>query len=163
MSIPQGSFDAVIIGAGPVGLNIAKVLTDRGKRVLILEAGRASGLSYDGWRSYVDTYRSALVKEPNSPYPPNPNAQSTYSQDILNIQQCVPVISGYQVENRPLSFGSTCLRSLCGTSLHWLGTCPRMVPNDFRMKTIYGVGVDWPISYDELQPYYCQAEWALGV
>ena len=163
MSVPQGSFDAVIIGAGPVGLNIAKVLTDRGKRVLILEAGRASGLSYDGWRSYVDTYRSALVKEPNSPYPPNPNAQSTYSQDILNIQQRVPVISGYQVEKGPLSFGSTYLRSLGGTSLHWLGTCPRMVPNDFRMKTIYGVGVDWPISYDELQPYYCQAEWALGV
>lgn len=163
MSIPQGSFDAVIIGAGPVGLNIAKVLTDRGKRVLILEAGRASGLSYDGWLSYVDTYRSALVKEPNAPYPPNPNAQSTYSQDILNIQNRVPVISGYQVEKGPLSFASTYLRSLGGTSLHWLGTSPRMVPNDFRMKTLYGVGVDWPISYDELQPYYCQAEWALGV
>ncbi len=163
MSIPQGSFDAVIIGAGPIGVNIAKVLTDRGKRVLILEAGRASGLSYDGWLSYVDTYRSALVKEPNAPYPPNPNAQSTYSQDILNIQNRVPVISGYQVERGPLSFASTYLRSLGGTSLHWLGTCPRMVPNDFRMKTLYGVGVDWPISYDELQPYYCQAEWALGV
>ncbi len=163
MTVPQGSFDAIIIGAGPVGLNIAKVLTDRGKRVLILEAGRASGLSYDGWLSYVDTYRSALVKEPNSPYPPNPNAQSTYSQDILNIQQRVPVISGYQVEKGPLSFGSTYLRSLGGTSLHWLGTCPRMVPNDFRTKTMYGVGVDWPITYDELQPYYCQAEWALGV
>ncbi|MEP7381169.1 MAG: GMC family oxidoreductase [Gemmatimonadota bacterium] len=163
MTVPQGSYDAIVIGAGPVGASIAKVLTDRGKRVLILEAGRASGLTYDGWRSYVDTYRSALVKEPNSPYPPNPNAQSTYSQDILNIQKRVPVISGYQVEKGPLSFASTYLRSLGGTSLHWLGTCPRMVPNDFRMKTMYGVGVDWPLSYDELQPYYCQAEWLMGV
>lgn len=163
MTLPQGSYDAIIIGAGPVGVNVAKVLTDAGKRVLILEAGRASGLSYDGWLSYVDTYRSALVKEPNSPYPPNPNAQSTYSQDILNIHKRVPILAGYQVEKGPLAFGSTYLRSLGGTSLHWLGTCPRMVPNDFRLKTTYGVGVDWPLAYDDLQPWYCKAEWALGV
>ena len=163
MTTPQGSYDAVIIGAGPVGVNIAKVLTDRGKRVLLLEAGRASGLSYDGWLSYVDTYRSAVMKEPNAPYPPNPNAPSTYAQDILNIQHKIPILSGYQVERGPLSFASTYLRSLGGTSLHWLGTCPRMVPNDFRLKTVYGVGVDWPITYDDLQPYYCKAEWALGV
>ena len=163
MTTPQGSYDAIIVGAGPVGVNIAKVLTDRGKRVLLLEAGRASGLSYDGWLSYVDTYRSAVMKEPNAPYPPNPNAPSTYAQDVLNIQHKIPILSGYQVEKGPLSFASTYLRSLGGTSLHWLGTCPRMVPNDFRLKTVYGVGVDWPISYDDLQPYYCKAEWALGV
>lgn len=51
MTLPQGSYDAVIIGAGPVGVTIAKTLTDQGKRVLLLEAGRASGLSYDGWLS----------------------------------------------------------------------------------------------------------------
>ena len=83
MTMPQGSYDAIIIGAGPVGVNIAKVLTDRGKRVLLLEAGRASGLSYDGWLSYVDTYRSAVMKEPNAPYPPNPNAPSTYAQGLV--------------------------------------------------------------------------------
>lgn len=163
MTLPQGSYDAVIIGAGPIGVTIAKTLTDQGKRVLLLEAGRASGLSYDGWLSYVDTYRSALVKEPNSPYPPNANAQSTYGQDILNLHKRVPILSGYQVEKGPLSFGSTYLRSLGGTSLHWLGTCPRMVPNDFTLKSTYGVGVDWPITYDELQDYYCRAEWMLGV
>jgi choline dehydrogenase-like flavoprotein len=163
MTLPQGSYDAVIIGAGPVGVTIAKTLTDQGKRVLLLEAGRASGLSYDGWLSYVDTYRSALVKEPNSPYPPNANAQSTYGQDILNLHKRVPILSGYQVEKGPLAFGSTYLRSLGGTSLHWLGTCPRMVPADFRMKSEYGVGVDWPLTYDELQDYYCKAEWMLGV
>lgn len=163
MTLPQGSYDAVIIGAGPIGVTIAKTLTDQGKRVLLLEAGRASGLSYDGWLSYVDTYRSALVKEPNSPYPPNANAQSTYGQDILNLHKRVPILSGYQVEKGPLSFGSTYLRSLGGTSLHWLGTSPRMVPNDFTLKSTYGVGVDWPITYDDLQDYYCRAEWMLGV
>jgi choline dehydrogenase-like flavoprotein len=163
VNAPRGSYDAVIVGAGPVGVNIARKLSDRGKRVLLLEAGRASGLTYDGWLSFVDTYRQAFVKEPNSPYPPNANAPSTYSQDVQNVANHVPVISGYQVERGPLSFGSTYLRSLGGTSLHWLGTCPRMVPNDFRLKTRYGVGVDWPITYDDLQPHYCEAEWALGV
>ncbi len=163
MTAPQGTYDAIIVGAGPIGAEMARVLTARKKRVLILEAGRASGLSYDDWLSYVDTYRSALVKEPNSPYPPNPNAPSTYAQDIANVHGRVPVISGYQVERGPLSFASTYLRSLGGTSLHWLGTCPRFVPNDFRLLSTYGVGRDWPIGYDELQPWYCEAELALGV
>lgn len=163
MTSPAVTYDAIIIGAGPIGAHVALALTAAGKRVLVLEAGRASGVSYDDWRSYVDTYRAALVKEPNSPYPPNANAPSTYAQDIHNVQGRVPVISGYQVEEGPLSFSSTYLRSLGGTSLHWLGTCPRMVPNDFRLQSTYGVGRDWPLTYDELQPYYCKAEWALGV
>src|SRR5688572_10564577 len=31
------------------------------------------------------------------------------------------------------------------------------------MQTTYGVGVDWPITYDDIQPYYCEAEWSIGV
>ncbi len=40
----------------------------------------------------------------------------------------------------------------------WSGNTPRMHPNDFRLKTLYGRGQDWPISYDELEPYYSMAE-----
>jgi choline dehydrogenase-like flavoprotein len=38
-----------------------------------------------------------------------------------------------------------------------------MLPNDFKMKTLYGVGVDWPISYNDLQSAYCRAEAEIGV
>ena len=38
-----------------------------------------------------------------------------------------------------------------------------MVPNDFRLKSLYGVGVDWPISYNDLQSAYCRAEAEIGV
>jgi len=45
-----------------------------------------------------------------------------------------------------------------------------MLRSDFRMKTQYGGGkdfpaglVDWPISYDDLEPWYCEAEWEMGV
>lgn len=157
-------YDAVIIGGGPIGAVIAKELTDAGKDVLILEAGRASGLTYEGYRSYVENYYTAVVKEPNAPYPQNPNAQFPLSvKDVANLTPGTPDIAGYTVEMGPLTFGSTYLRSLGGTSLHWLGTCPRMVPNDFRLQSTYGVGVDWPLTYDELEPYYRRAEWALGV
>jgi choline dehydrogenase-like flavoprotein len=49
-----------------------------------------------------------------------------------------------------------------GSSNCWVGNVPRMLPNDFRLRSRYGVGSDWPISYDELEPYYCEAEQILS-
>ncbi|MGE3141909.1 MAG: GMC oxidoreductase [Hyphomonadaceae bacterium] len=40
----------------------------------------------------------------------------------------------------------------------WWGQTPRLAPNDFRLKSTYGVGEDWPLSYDDLEPYYLDAE-----
>lgn len=156
-------YDAVIVGAGVMGAMVAKSLSEAGKRVLILEAGYASGLSFEDYQSYVDTYHRALPKIPNSPFPPNPMAPSPYATEIVNMTPGTPILNGYQVEQGPLAFGSTYLRALGGTSMHWLGTCPRMVPNDFRMYSQYGVAVDWPLSYEDLEPYYRKAEWAMGV
>ncbi|MEI9917744.1 MAG: GMC oxidoreductase [Bacteroidota bacterium] len=48
--------------------------------------------------------------------------------------------------------------SFGGSSNCWTGCTPRFMPNDFRMKTKYGVGIDWPIQYDEIEPYYCETE-----
>jgi choline dehydrogenase-like flavoprotein len=45
-----------------------------------------------------------------------------------------------------------------GGTLCWGAGCPRNHPNDFRLKSKYGVGVDWPISYEDLAPYYKEAE-----
>jgi len=45
-----------------------------------------------------------------------------------------------------------------GTSNMWYGNTPRMLPEDFELHRRYGQGVDWPLSYDELEPYYCDAE-----
>jgi choline dehydrogenase-like flavoprotein len=60
-------------------------------------------------------------------------------------------------------FRSTYQRQVGGTTWHWLGTALRHLPNDFRLASTYGVGVDWPIGYDELEPWYGAAEHALGV
>jgi choline dehydrogenase-like flavoprotein len=50
-----------------------------------------------------------------------------------------------------------------GSSLHWSGATPRFAATDFRMRSSYGVMVDWPISLEQLLPYYRRAEQALGV
>ena len=50
-----------------------------------------------------------------------------------------------------------------GSTLHWPGNTPRFAPEDFRMRSEYGVMEDWPIDFDELLPWYLRAEEALGV
>jgi choline dehydrogenase-like flavoprotein len=50
-----------------------------------------------------------------------------------------------------------------GGSKIWWGCTPRMMPNDFRLKSKYGVGKDWPVSYDDLEEYYCLAEDIMAV
>jgi choline dehydrogenase-like flavoprotein len=50
-----------------------------------------------------------------------------------------------------------------GSTNHWTGQTPRFLPDDFRMKSAYGVMEDWPIGYEELEPYYCFAEEELAI
>ena len=50
-----------------------------------------------------------------------------------------------------------------GGTLPWLGVMPRFHREDFRTRSIEGVGEDWPISYDDLRPYYAQVEREFGV
>ena len=45
-----------------------------------------------------------------------------------------------------------------GSSNCWYGCTPRFMPSDFRMKSLYGIANDWPVQYDELDPYYEQVE-----
>lgn len=55
------------------------------------------------------------------------------------------------------------LHAFGGGSNCWYACAPRMLPDDFRMRTRFGVGVDWPVSYEELEPYYCDAEDAMQI
>jgi len=50
-----------------------------------------------------------------------------------------------------------------GSTLHWSGTTPRFVASDFKMRSRYGVMLDWPLSLEDLLPYYRRAEQALGI
>ncbi|MDH3732035.1 MAG: GMC family oxidoreductase [Gemmatimonadota bacterium] len=50
-----------------------------------------------------------------------------------------------------------------GCAMHWDSACPRFSPEDFRQRSLYGIGTDWPISYDDLEPYYHDFEHRIGV
>jgi len=50
-----------------------------------------------------------------------------------------------------------------GSSNCWYGVTPRMLPNDFKLRSLYGVGYDWPITYNDIEPYYAQAEEIMAI
>src|SRR5262249_35969307 len=131
--------------------------------VLLLEAGAEAGLSPEGYRAYIERYQSALIKVPNSPYPPNPNAPSPSVLDVDPLTPGHVADKGYLVQRGPHPFRSDYLRAPGGTTLHWMGTCLRLLPNDFRMRSEYGHGVDWPIAARDLEPHYAAAEREIGV
>ncbi len=149
--VANTTYDAVIVGSGVAGAIVAKELSQQGKNVLILEAGEGVDLTLKGFQKYLDTFYAATDKNPNSPYPKNHNVLSPTDDHE------------YFVEKGPMLLSGSYTRVLGGTTLHWEGKTPRMLPNDFKIKTLYGHGLDWPISYDDLMPYYRKAEHEIGV
>jgi choline dehydrogenase-like flavoprotein len=54
-------------------------------------------------------------------------------------------------------------RAFGGGSNCWWACTPRLLPNDFRLRSTYGIAKDWPLSYDDLEESYCQAEELMDV
>jgi len=50
-----------------------------------------------------------------------------------------------------------------GSAMHWGGAVPRFSPEDFRLRSLYGVGDDWPVNAEDLDPFYQEAEERMGV
>ena len=132
----EHSAEIVIVGSGVAGALIAAGLVKAGVRVLILEAGPRVQRG-----QALQQYERALIKIPESPYP-NP----AYAPHPLT-----DALDNYFVQAGPEKFISTYLRQVGGTTWHWLGTAIRFVPDDFRLRSRFGVGADWPISYDDLE------------
>lgn len=163
--------EVVIVGAGLAGSIIAYQLGMAGIDVLVLESGPEIPVNR---AQYLERFYTATLKTPESPYPPSTtldrhltgpaklNAPRATIADLLDDNWNNPAVS-YLVQKGPLPFTSTYERVGGGTTWHWVGTCLRMVPNDFRLRSKYGVGVDWPMGYDDLQSAYCRAEAEIGV
>lgn len=138
----------VVIGSGVAGSLIASRLVKSGFKVTILEAG-----DFVDRQQAVQNYWAANIKVPECAYPVVPEATFPTTDNIQ---------AWYQ-QNGPDIFKSTYLKVVGGTTWHWLGTCLRLLPSDFQTKTLYGYGVDWPISYADLEPFYLEAEHELAV
>jgi choline dehydrogenase-like flavoprotein len=147
-------YDAIIIGAGAGGGVAAGVLAESGKSVLLLERGRDL--------SFEDIGRDHLRNQRLSQYGHNagPDIEGNPRTSTCPPGERIihPHENGYQ--NNAACVGS-------GTRVYGAQAW-RFMPQDFHMSTLYGVPensslADWPISYNDLAPYYEQAEWEIGV
>jgi choline dehydrogenase-like flavoprotein len=169
--------DVAIVGSGFAGSFIANELGRKGIKVVILEAGPDVQPNFN---AYMKSFYEASSKVPESPYPPavrdsqdknfiNPKNVAAGRPSSLTVGGSSWKDPGQAYLDQSTSkrpFKSTYER-LAGGTAHWMGLTPRLVPNDFRMKTMYGKDqpgfVDWPIDYNTIEPFYQKAEGELGV
>lgn len=188
----ETSYDVVIVGAGIAGAQMAYKLAKQSKKVLVLEAGPYIpnvGQQFPVKQNNIDKYYGAAVKDPSAPWPtpkdpkvsfadskiyaPRPTSPGVNSDNsgIVPDQGKTPgwkdPQGNFMQQTGAYGFGSTYERVAGGTTKHWLGTCLRFVPDDFKVVSKYNPPVpgasDWPIGYDDLETYYGQAENEIGV
>jgi choline dehydrogenase-like flavoprotein len=150
----ESEYDVVIVGAGVAGALAAYKLAAAKLKVLLLEAGEAGPERLE----LVGNYARADVKSSNSPYKGGEGDVKAPYPDPVKLSDYYE-----QTTDSKRQFQSTYLRRVGGTTWHWLGNVPRFVPHDFQLRSRYGVGVDWPISYEDLEEWYGEAEHELGV
>ncbi len=144
--MPQEEFDVCVIGTGAGGGVMIQELTAAGFKVVALERGPKLELS----QFLSDDELSVSIRDelfsPNQLETWRPDEATTVSQAKFNgIAFCVG-----------------------GTLTHWAGWSWRFRPDDFRVLSsegsVEGASLaDWPVDYDEMEPWYEKAEWEFGV
>jgi choline dehydrogenase-like flavoprotein len=149
----DGPFDAVVVGSGAGGGMAAYVLTKAGATVLMLEAGR----------DYNPDEAPMLSLSHDAPL------RGTGTPDKPFGYYDATIDGGWDIPDEPYSAaeGSKFMwwrtRMLGGRTNHWARNSFRMGPYDFKPHTRDGLGVDWPVSYDDIAPWYDKTEKLVGV
>jgi choline dehydrogenase-like flavoprotein len=157
----QNTFDAIIIGSGASGGMAAKELTEKGFRVLVLEAGPPVDPAKDFTNHpfpFEDMYRGFG--------PPGWKDQKQWMQDTAGYFSRKFYINDSEhpyttPPEKPFMWVRA--RIVGGKTLHWGRLSWRFSDLDFKAATHDGFGDDWPVSYQEMAPYYDRAEDFIGV
>lgn len=135
--------DVLIIGAGASGGVVARRLAEAGVRVVCLEQGR--------WHDRSEYRGAELDWELTS------RQQWSGSPNVRGRPEDYPVDDD-DSDLSPLMFAG-----VGGSMLLFAGAWPRMLPSDFRVRSLDGVADDWPLTYEELCPYYERNDRHIGV
>ncbi|RIV22550.1 GMC family oxidoreductase [Fibrisoma montanum] len=148
-------YDAVIVGSGAGGGMAAYILTKAGAKVLMLEAG-----------GYYDPADPKYITQLKWPYESPRRGASTPLRSGGDFDAAW---GGWDIEGEPYSskagteFHWFRSRMLGGRTNHWGRISLRFGPDDFRRKSLTGVGDDWPIGYEDLKPFYDKTDRLIGV
>jgi choline dehydrogenase-like flavoprotein len=132
-------YDVCVIGSGAGGGFMVKELTAAGADTILIEAGskgRLEDLYIHDWPYDLPKRGMGLFKQ-----------ASLYGDNIRNA-----------IEYRGDRISVDRIRTLGGRTFHWNAVCLRFSPDDFREHSLYGIEEDWPLSYDELAPFYSYVE-----
>ena len=147
-------YDVIIVGSGAGGGMATKVLSEAGLSVAIVEAG-----------PYYDPANPDQMTQMKWPYE-SPRRGAGTTRPFGDYDQAY---GGWEIEGEPYSqVGDTQFRwfrsrMLGGRTNHWGRISLRFGPDDFRKKSIDGLGEDWPITYDDIKPYYDKVDKLIGV
>ncbi|WP_417260729.1 GMC family oxidoreductase [Celeribacter sp.] len=135
--------DVLIVGAGASGAAIAWSLLETRMRILCLEQGpRMSDTDFPSRQSDYELARyGAFSADPN----------------VRRLKQ------DYPINNEESCIAPVNFNAVGGSTINFLGHWPRMKPSDFRARTLDGVADDWPITYDDLAPFYDENDRMTGV
>jgi choline dehydrogenase-like flavoprotein len=149
-------YDVCIIGSGAGGGTAAKVLTEGGLSVVMLEAGPR-----------LDPFRD--FKEHVWPYQLAHRGAGVGGRGRDFVNEFLAPNGFWEIEGEPYttapgsSFRWFRSRIEGGRTNHWGRIALRFGPADFKPHSTDGVGDDWPITYEELAPYYDKVEAYIGV
>jgi len=139
--------DYCIIGGGITGILLAHKLASSGKKILILEQGPR----------FSEEDRSNMLLKSKEEL----NDFADYNDNTD--PEVITPLSSASTKDQVVEWTNYRLFGVGGTALHFEGIMMRPVENDLRVKSLYGYGRDWPITYSELEPWLLRAEGEIGV
>ena len=156
MQIKENSkeYDVIIVGSGAGGGMATKILSEAGLSIAIVEAG-----------PFYDPANPEQMTQMKWPYE-SPRRGGGTTRFFGDFDQAY---GGWEIDGEPYSqVGDTKFkwfrsRMLGGRTNHWGRISLRFGPDDFRKKSIDGFGEDWPITYQDIKPYYDKIDKLIGV